>query len=90
MKKVIITGGVCCNPFWLSALVGDVIEVDAKIADKLIAIGRAELVGVVEVETAKEAVIETAAINVEKVEKAIKATTKKSKYVIPTNSEGAE
>lgn len=85
MKKVIITGGVCCNPFWLSALVGDVVEIDAKIADKLIAMGRAELVGV-----AKESVIETAVLPIEKVETAATNKGKKKKDVIPTDSEGPE
>jgi hypothetical protein len=82
MKKIQITGGVCCNPFWLSALIGDVIEIDAKIADKVVAAGRGEYVEQPEVETA---MVETA-----KVETATKGKGKAKKDVIPTDSEGAE
>ena len=43
-KKIKIIKGVCCNPWNLSHLIGDEIEIDSKQADELVAAGRAEIV----------------------------------------------
>lgn len=42
-KKIKIIKGVCCNPWNLSHLIGDEIEIDSKQADELVAAGRAEV-----------------------------------------------
>lgn len=41
--KVKIIGAVCCNPWHMSNLVGDVVDIDDKQGAELIEAGRAEL-----------------------------------------------